>query len=94
MNCKCKYAVVINMPGYMPDRENTCHRTLADANATVQWEINQFREIDYTVVGSLKERTWYAKPNQPYGGSAYWIKIISINESYGYAESCEYDGCY
>lgn len=92
VNCTCKYSVVVNMPGYMPDSDPMCYRTLADARACAQYEIARFREDEYVVHGNARTRSWYAYPSKARGGSDFHIGIYDVDPA-DMAHDCECDEC-
>ena len=49
-NCKCRYTVVVNMAGYLPNNEPECYRTKRDAQAGAKWWADDYRDDETRLV--------------------------------------------
>ena len=49
------YAVVVNMPGYMPDNPPAICRSLTYARDCAKYEAARFREDGYRVTGNMRD---------------------------------------
>ncbi len=72
------YAVVVNMPGYMPDNPPAILHTVTQARAVARDEAKRFREDGYHVTGNMKEG-YYCEDD--YSGF-----VISIDGPYDYPQ--------
>lgn len=103
-DCKCKYSVVVNMPGYLSDNEPECYATLAAAQQGAQWHKQQFAEqLDYTpkshkpipayqFFGNLRKQGRIEVYRRGYNYVAHYITITRIDASDA-QYMCDCDTC-
>lgn len=72
------YAVIVNMPGYLPDSEPEIYRNVTDARNGAQWHAEQFREDGYTVKGNKKDG--YAVYRRRAAYVSFYISITETDE--------------
>lgn len=88
MTCKCRYAVTINMPGYMPDNDPNCCHTLKQAQALAQYELNLYREDGYKVQGTARSRSWYVRN----GYQTFHVGVYDVDPQ-DVSKYCQCDDC-